>query len=64
VLAFIFISPNGSPNRLTVVEINNKNSIELRLTEPQLIENKKTRVYLFASMAANPMLAAGAYSCH
>ncbi len=32
--------------------------MELRLTEPLLIANKKLRIYSSASIAANPMLVA------
>jgi len=46
------------PNKITDDEVKNKSSIELRLTEPLLIANKKVRIYSSASIAANPMLPA------
>jgi hypothetical protein len=48
-------SPELKPNRITDDEDKNKSSIELRLTEPLLIANKKMRIYSSASIAANPM---------
>ena len=56
VLAFITSSPELKPNKITDDEVKNKSSIELRLTEPLLIANKKMRIYSSASIAANPML--------
>jgi hypothetical protein len=56
VLAFIKSSTELQPNRITNDEVKDKSSIELRLTEPLLIGNKKMSSYLSASIAANPML--------
>jgi hypothetical protein len=44
------------PNKITDDEDKNKSSIELRLTEPLLMANKKLMIYSSASIAANPML--------
>ena len=55
-LEFITSSPELKPNRITDDEVKNKSIIELRLTEPLLIANKKMRIYSSASIAANPML--------
>jgi hypothetical protein len=55
VLAFITHSPELKPNKITDVEVKNKSSIELRLTEPLLIGNKKLRIYLSASIAPKPL---------
>jgi hypothetical protein len=41
------------------LKITTKSQIENRLLEPLLIANKKMRIYSSASIAANPMLAAG-----
>ena len=56
VLEFIMSRPELQPNKITDDEVKNKSSIELRLTEPMLIANKKMRIYSSASIAANPML--------
>ena len=56
---FIMSSPELKPNKITDDEDKNKSQIELRLPEPLLIANKKMRIYSSASIAANPMLAAG-----
>ena len=42
---FITSSPVLKPNKITDDEVKNKGSIELRLTEPLLIVNKKMRIY-------------------
>ena len=55
-LEFIMSSPQLQPNKITDDEVKNKSSIELCLTEPMLIANKKMRVYSSASIAASPML--------
>jgi len=54
-------SPELKPNKITDDEVKNKSRIELRLTEPLLIANKKLRIYSSASIAANPMLAVSAF---
>jgi hypothetical protein len=53
VLEFIMSSLELKPNRITDDEVKNKSSIELRLTEPLLIANKKMRIYSSASIAAS-----------
>lgn len=58
VLEFIMSSPELKPNKISDDEDNNKRSIELRLTEPLLIADKKLKIYASASIAANPMLPA------
>jgi hypothetical protein len=57
VLEFITSGPELKPTKITDDEDKNKSSIELRLTEPLLIANKKVRIYSSASIVANPMLA-------
>jgi hypothetical protein len=53
---FIMSSPELKPNRITDDEDKNQSLIELRLTEPLLIANKKMRIYSSASKAANPIV--------
>jgi len=59
---FIMSSPELQPNRITDDEVKNKCSIEFRLPKLLLIANKKMRIYSSASIAANPMLCACAFS--
>jgi hypothetical protein len=47
-------SPQLRPNKITDDEVKNKSSIELRLTEPMLIANKKMRIYSSAGIGENP----------
>jgi len=56
VLEFLMSSPELKPNKITDDEVKNKSSIELRLTEPMLIANRKMRTYSTASIAANQVL--------
>jgi hypothetical protein len=53
VLEFIMSSPELKPNKITYDEDKNKSRIELRLTEPLLIANKKMRIYSSASIVAS-----------
>jgi hypothetical protein len=53
-LEFITSSLELKPDKITDDEVKNKSSIELRLTEP-LIANNKIRFYSSASIAANSM---------
>jgi len=56
-------SPELQPNRITDDEDKNKSLIELHLTEPLLIANKKMRIYSPASIAANRLLATVFFDC-
>ena len=51
---FIMSSPEPKPDRITNDEVKNQSSIELRLTEPLLIANKKLRIYSSLSHIAKP----------
>jgi len=44
-----------SPIKIIKVQITNKGSKQIRLTEPLLIANKKMRIYSSASIEANPL---------
>jgi len=58
VLEFITSSPELKPNKIIDDEVKNKSRIELRMTEPLLITNKKMRIYSLACIAANLVLQA------
>lgn len=54
VLAFIFVSPEPQPNKITDHEDHYQSPMKLCLPEPLVIAYKKMKIYSSVSIAANP----------